>query len=131
MDKRIRYGILTSRPGGQRLRPNAPATIRKKGSSKPLIDTRKLLETIQARRLSRTAVFVGISGGVQHTDPRRSVALVGRFHEFLTKNFPVLPRRRFLGPVLHKELPRLIKIMQQNVIRGFGFTGVDFGRLTA
>lgn len=132
LEGRVKAGILTGRPGGQRLAPNADSTIRKKGSSKPLIDTGTMLRAITTVRVSRREVFVGIPATVTHpgghgNKPGKSVALIGRYHEFITTLFPTLPRREFLGPVIRKEKDRIVKVFAERFGSelGLGVTGAE------
>lgn len=132
LEGRVKAGIITGRPGGQRLKPNAESTIRKKGSSKPLIDSGTLLGAVTTIPITRREVFVGVPAGVAHpgghgSKPGKSVALIGRYHEFLTALFPTLPRREFLGPVIRKEKDRVLRIFAFRFGEelGLGVTGAD------
>lgn len=116
-------GILTGRPGKIRLRRNKPATIQKKGSSKPLIDTSTMLTSfVNEREEGKTvpSVFVGLKASQIHADQRRNVARVGRFHEKGTVT--TLPRR-FLKPVLDAEAGRIRAIFMVTMGRKLGFIG--------
>lgn len=111
--KQTQLGILRGAPGGVPLRANAPATIAKKGSSRPLIDTGTLLRTITTityRRGAFVVTEVGVPRNVRHADPRRTVARVGAFHEFgfWHANAGRFLQRPFLRPVLVREAPRII-----------------------
>jgi hypothetical protein len=113
LSRRMRVGILSGRPGGRRLRPNAPATIRKKKSNRPLLDFHAMVNNIKARRITRNKVSVGLFGDTRHSDSRRTVAEVGRFHEFLTIN-PHHPLRQFMSPVINAERRRIEKIIAKH-----------------
>lgn len=101
---KVRKGVLSGKPGGQRLRANAPATVRRKGFNKPLIDTGQMVSEIGLRERRSggfAAVFVGIDRSKIHVaDPRRRVARIARFHEFGTA---AARPRPFFGPVLEEN----------------------------
>lgn len=127
LESRIKTGILTGRPAGKRLARNAPSTIQRKGSDKPLIDTGTMVEAIQTISIpARRETFIGIPGTLGHADPRRQTAQVAQFHEFITKLFPILPLREFMGPVLKQEIPRIQKLFLETFGRRIGFTGTLF-----
>ena len=123
-DKVVR-GILGGRPGGKRLRKNRPATIARKGSSKPLIDTATLVGriAIQGRRFNGLpAVFVGALKTVSSGDPRRSLGRVAGFAEFGTVT--MLPRE-FLRPVLDKNIGEIRAILIGDLGRKMGVIGPE------
>lgn len=72
-------------PNGEAWRPLAPSTVerRRKGSSKPLIDTGLLRKSIAVKG-EKQAVTFGVSGSANQYAP---------FHQFGTKR---IPRRPFL-----------------------------------
>lgn len=120
---RVIRGILSGRPGGQRLRPNRPATIAKKGSSKPLIDTGHLVRKILVipRKQGRVpAVFVGAPGRVISGDPRRNIGRVAGYAEFGTVT--MLPRK-FLKPVLDANIGTIRAILIGDLGRKMGVIG--------
>lgn len=120
---RVVRGILTGRPGGKRLRPNRPATIARKGSSKVLIDTGNLLRKILVipRKRGRVpAVFVGAPGRLPSGDPRRNIGRVASYAEFGTVT--LLPRE-FLQPVLDKNIGTIRAILIGDLGRKMGVIG--------
>lgn len=132
LEGRVKTGIITGKPGGKRLKPNVDSTKVKKGSSKPLIDTGTMLRSITTKKISRKEVFVGILATVTHpgghgNEAGKSMALIGRFHEFITDLWPTLPRREFLNPVVLKEKDRLVKefALKFGDELGLGVSGAD------
>jgi hypothetical protein len=120
---RVIRGILTGRPGDTRLRPNRPATIARKGSSKVLIDTgnlvRKIL-VIPRKQGQVPAVFVGAPGRLPSGDPRRNIGRVAGYAEFGTVT--MLPRE-FLKPVLDKNIGEIRAILIGDLGRKMGVIG--------
>ncbi len=122
---RVIRGILTGRPGGQRLRPNRPATIAKKGSSKPLIDTANLVGKILVipRKRGRVpAVFVGAPGRLPSGD-RRSGKNIGRIANYAEFGTTTLLPRQFLKPVLDKNIGTIRAIFIGDLGRKMGVIG--------
>lgn len=106
---RIQQNIRNGRIGRTRIRANRPATVAKKGSSRPLIDTARMLADIQAwEGPSEHIERVGIPSGLRHSDPRRFVAQVGRYHEAGTV---LTESRPFLLPTVLLEFTRLQEIL--------------------
>jgi len=101
--RRMRVGVLSGRPAGRRLKPNAESTVRKKKSNKPLLDFHAMVNNIRAKAVNRARVDVGLFESTKHSDSRRNVAEIGNFHEFPGANFPTLPWRPFIHPVAKKE----------------------------
>ena len=120
---RIVRGILSGRPGGKRLRPNRPATIARKGSSKPLIDTGTLIRRIVVvprTQGSVRGVFVGALASMPSGDPRRSMGRVAGYAEFGTVT--LLPRQ-FLQPVLDRNIGTIRAILIGDLGRKMGVIG--------
>ena len=104
--REIQRGIRDQAPGGKQFAPLAEVTIRRKGSSKALIDTGFLVNAITQKILSDGA-FVGLL----RTSIRKggeSVANIGAIMEFgCTITHPsgaviVIPPRPFLHPTMEK-----------------------------
>lgn len=110
--REIKKGIVSSAPGGETFAPNAPSTIARKGSSKPLIDTGVLLSSI-VEVIKGDQAFVGLLYTARNTEGD-SVANIGAVMEFgATITMPsgavvVIPPRPFLGPVMKQHLPIII-----------------------
>lgn len=110
----IKTGIRQGAPGGVPLAPNAPSTIRAKGSSKPLINHGDLLRSIGVDEL---AVFGGSAGGAQffvgvnrsarRADGTTSQATIAEWMEEGTKPhlIPITPRMRGFFRHLGVNLP--------------------------
>ena len=106
---RVQQNIRNGRIGNQRIRANAPATIAKKRSRKPLIDTAVMLGSIQTwQGESQNVQRVGIPAGLRHSDPRREIAQVAIFHEGGTV---LTEARPFLLPTVLLEFDRLREMM--------------------
>ncbi len=111
--REIQRGIRSQAPGGKQFTPLAEVTIKRKGSSKALIDTGFLVNSITQKIMSDGA-FVGLlrtsisKGG-------ESVANIGAIMEFgATINHPsgaviVIPPRPFLHPTMLKYRDEVIE----------------------
>lgn len=120
----VRKGILKSAPGGVRLLPNKPATVRKKGFNKPLIETGEMLRNIkltESKLRSEPAMLIGIQGDIVHRgDPRRNVARIGRFHEFGTAT---AQQRSWLATVVAANQRKMEIIFERTFGKGLGIVG--------
>jgi len=133
--KRVQSGIRRGAPGGRPLRPNAPATVQRKKSARPLIDTGFLVNSIiqRTRRIGRARIrtTIGPPRGVAHPgrsgtsvritggaiagrgvlaasgSRRRTVARIGAFHEFGFKHRGALMSQNLRRPFLRPVLRRL------------------------
>lgn len=109
--REIKRGIVTQAPGGQAFAPLAESTIKRKKSSKALIDTGFLLNAI-TYRLMRDQAFVGLLRGSLNRDGEE-LANIGAIMEFgATINHPngatiVIPPRPFLSPTLAGQLDQI------------------------
>jgi phage gpG-like protein len=90
--------------GRSEWKPLKPATIRRKGSSKPLIDTGKLRASITHRVDNHTAK-VGLFG---------EEALIGAVHEFGAPSRNI-PERSFLRSTWNTEESKVEKIIADKV----------------
>lgn len=111
--REIKRGIRDQAPGGKQFEPLAQVTIDRKGSSKALIDTGFLVNSITQKILSDGA-FVGLlrtsvyKGG-------ESVANIGAIMEYgATVTHPrgaviVIPPRPFLHPTMEKYRGQVIE----------------------
>jgi len=111
--REIKLGIRSQAPGGKQFPPLAQVTIDRKGSSKALIDTGFLLNSITQKILSDGA-FIGLLRTSVYKDGE-SVANIGAIMEFgCTINHPsgatiVIPPRPFLHPTMEKYRDEVIE----------------------
>ena len=104
--REIKRGIRDQAPGGKQFPPLAQVTIDRKGSSKALIDSGFLINSITQKILSDGA-FVGLLRTSAYKDGE-SVANIAAIMEYgATINHPsgaviVIPPRPFLHPVMEK-----------------------------
>jgi hypothetical protein len=106
----IKTGIKQSAPGGLPLIPNAPLTIRSKGSSKPLIHHGDLLRSIGEQEVLgvQATYFVGVNRAARSRDGLRSLATIAEWMEDGTRAhlIPITLRMRGFFRHLGIELPR-------------------------
>lgn len=111
--REIKRGIRSHAPGGQQFAPLAQVTIERKGSSKALIDTGFLVNSITQKIVSDGA-FVGLLRTSISKDGG-SVANIGAIMEYgATINHPngaviVIPPRPFLHPTMLKYRDEVIE----------------------
>ena len=104
--REIKRGIRSQAPGGKQFAPLAEVTIKRKGSSKALIDTGFLVSSITQKIMSDGA-FVGLLR-TSVSKNGESVANIGAILEYgATINHPsgaviVIPPRPFLHPTMEK-----------------------------
>lgn len=116
LQRQVKTGITRGAPGGRRLAANTPATIRRKGSGRPLIDSTALRSAIVQNVSRRGRVVtgaVGVQKFKQHPSGRgRTVARIATFQEFGFQHVTAgrFIRRRFLLPVLIREAPEIQKL---------------------
>lgn len=79
--KVIRAFTTSGRSNGKKWPKNSPSTIAQKGSSKPLIDTGDLRNSIVAIPAGRNRAFVGVSSKKRTKDGERLVD-IAEVHEF-------------------------------------------------
>ena len=102
--REIKRGIVAQAPGGQAFEPLAESTIKRKKSSKALIDTPFLIHQITQRIMGDKA-FVGLLRSTDHPSGEDLVN-IGAVMEFgATINHPngatiVIPPRPFLHPAM-------------------------------
>ncbi len=118
--REIKRGIRSQAPGGKQFAPLAQVTIERKGSSKALIDTGFLVNSITQKIMSDGA-FVGLL----RTSIRKggeSVANIGAIMEYgCTINHPsgaviVIPPRPFLHPTMVKYRDKVIENYRQALL---------------
>ena len=111
--KEIKLGIRNQAPGGKPFVKLAESTIKQKGSSKALIDTGFLINSI-TQRIMEDKAFVGLLRTSTSKDGE-SMANIGAIMEYgCTINQPngkavVIPARPFLHPVMEKYRDQVIK----------------------
>ena len=111
--RETKKGIVSGAPGGETFAPNAPSTIARKGSSKPLIDTGVLLSSI-VEIIKGDEAFVGVLYTAR-SKSGDSMANIGAVMEFgATITMPsgatiVIPPRPFLAPVMKQHLPKIME----------------------
>jgi len=94
--KQIVTGIRKQAPAGIQFKPLRPATIKKKGSSKALIDHGDLIRSINVTKLGDLAYFVGVNRSVMAKNGKPMVN-IAEVHEFGTKDGRI-PARPYLRP---------------------------------
>lgn len=116
LQRQVKTGITRGQPGGRPLKANAQATIRRKGTSRPLIDSGTMRDSIVRSVTRRGPVVtgaVGVAKYKQHPSGRgRTVARIAMFHEFGFSHVTAgrFIRRRFLLPVLVRESGEIQKL---------------------
>jgi len=122
--REIQRGIRSQAPGGEAFTPLAEATIRKKKSSKALIDDAFLINSVTHRILGDKA-FVGVLRGTTHGDGEELVN-IGKVHEYgATVKLPsgktiIIPARPFLHPVLKAFRKEVRKIYRDAIKSVYG-----------
>lgn len=151
MRKQMVEGLKSGAPAGRTLTPNAPSTVTLKGSSKPLIASATMLNSIAVIRKGK-GVFIGIrrsskrgvnlailheTGGVIRqtvTSKQRrflmmlSKKMFGRmFAPAVGSTMTIrIPARPFISPIVEKFAPTLAK----RIVHTFAnVLGGDFGRV--
>jgi len=100
--------------------PNAPSTIARKGSSKPLIDSGDMMKAVAARKESPLVWFVGIAGNEQSEGV--SIVEYARIHEFglISEDGQMTIARPFFFPTVDKRrdaLQQQIKETMENLFK--------------
>ncbi|NLN75006.1 MAG: hypothetical protein GX139_01675 [Armatimonadetes bacterium] len=118
--REIQRGIRSQAPGGKQFAPLAEVTIERKGSSKALIDTGFLLNSITQKIMSDGA-FVGLLRTSVYKNGE-SIANIGAIMEYgATINHPsgaviVIPPRPFLHPTMLKYRNEVIENYRQALL---------------
>jgi phage gpG-like protein len=109
--REIKRGIRSQAPGGQPFVKLSQFTIDQKGSSKALIDTGFLMNSI-TQRILKDQAFVGLLRTAQNRSGE-SMANIGAIMEYgATIDHPggatiIIPPRPFLHPVMLQHLPQV------------------------
>jgi len=111
--REIKTGIRDQAPGGEPFTPLAEVTIRRKGSSKALIDTGFLVAKITERILGDGSAFVGLLRGTANKDGDDLVNIgavmeYGATIEQENGVVIVIPPRPFLHPTMEKHRPQIL-----------------------
>lgn len=122
--REIQRGIVSQSPGGKPFVELAESTKQRKGSSKALIDTGFLVNSITQKIMADKA-FVGLLRTAVNKDGE-SLVNIGAVMEFgATINHPngatiIIPPRPFLHPVMEKYKEEVLENYLQ-AVRGAGF----------
>jgi phage gpG-like protein len=117
--REIKRGIRSQAPGGQQFVKLAQATIDAKGSSKALIDTGFLMNSVTMKLMPDHA-YVGLLASAANKDGD-SLAMIGAIMEYgATIQHPsgatiIIPPRPFLHPVMEKYRPQVIENYRQAI----------------
>ena len=111
--REIKKGIVSQAPGDQPFVKLAESTIRKKGSSKALIDTGFLVASITQLILGDRA-FVGLLRGTRNKAGDELVNIGAIMEYGATINHPngaviIIPPRPFLHPVMEKYRDQIVE----------------------
>ncbi len=111
--REIKRGIRSQAPGGKPFVKLAESTIRRKGSSKALIDTGFLINAITQKIMADRA-FVGLLRGTANKDGDDMVNIGAVMEYGATIQHPngaviVIPPRPFLHPVMEKYREQVIE----------------------
>jgi len=111
--REIKRGIRSQAPGGKPFVKLAESTIRRKGSSKALIDTGFLVNAITQRILVDKA-FVGLLRGTVNKDGDDMVNIGAVMEYGATIQHPngaviVIPPRPFLHPIMEKYRDEILE----------------------
>lgn len=111
--REIKRGIRSQAPGGKPFVKLAESTIRRKGSSKALIDTGFLINAITQKIMADRA-FVGLLRGTVNKDGDDMVNIGAVMEYGATIQHPngaviVIPPRPFLHPTMEKHRRQIIE----------------------
>jgi len=111
--REIKKGIVSQAPGDQPFVKLAESTMRKKGSSKALIDTGFLVASI-TQLIFGDRAFVGLLRGTRNKTGEEIVNIGAIMEYGATINHPngaviVIPPRPFLHPVMEKYRDQVVK----------------------
>lgn len=87
--------------------PNAPSTIRQKGSSKTLVDTGEMVGHVTHRQTIKSGQIIGEIGIF---DPE--IAKRARYNEYGTRDIPARP---FLRPAFDETAPKAAEEMANEI----------------
>lgn len=87
--------------------PNAPSTVRQKGSSKTLVDTGEMVGHVTHRQTIKSGQIIGEIGIF---DPE--IAKRARYNEYGTRDIPARP---FLRPAFDETAPKAAEDMANEI----------------
>ena len=111
--------------------PLKPATIARKGSSRPLIDHGDLMNSVIARKILKNSFFIGVPRNARRKSTRNvelagrggvmrqsqsSLFNIARVHEFGAPNAGI-PARPFIVPAFDARLLRKLMARWRNAVR--------------
>lgn len=98
-------------------KPIKESTIKRKGSSKPLIDTGDMMNSATAAKIDNLSYLVGIPGDVSGGKTNKTIAEYARMHEFggLSETGVLIDARPFLGPVVEKTRKQRISELEKSL----------------
>lgn len=117
--REIQRGIRNQAPGGKAFAKLAESTIKHKGSSKALIDSSFLINSI-THRILRDRAFVGLLRTTTYRDGE-SVANIGAIMEYgCTIEQPngvkiIIPARPFLHPVMEQYRDTILELYREAI----------------
>ena len=115
--RKLREGILSGAPGGERFEPNAEATIRRKGHGQVGVWTKTLVDSMKVRKVHKGKYAIGPRIGEPHPKATDTVATILQVADVFELGRPGLqPPRPFIGPVLEEY--------EDEIFRTF-FKGMD------
>ena len=119
--REIQRGIKRQAPGGKPFAPLAPGTIKRKKSSKALIDTGFLVGAITQKIMADKA-FVGLLRETVNKDGENMVNIGAVMEYGATIQSPsgatiIIPARPFLHPVMAKYRRRILANYRQAIHR--------------
>ncbi len=122
--REIKKGIRSQAPGGQRFAALAESTVKRKSSSKALIDTGFLVNAITQRIMTDKA-FVGILKGTVNKDGEDYVNIGAVMEYGATIEHPsgavfVIPARPFLHPVMEQHRKQILENYRQAIRKVMG-----------
>jgi len=117
--REIKRGIRSQAPGGKPFAKLAESTIKRKGSSKALIDTGFLVNAITQKIMADHA-FVGLLRGTVNKDGEDMVNIGAVMEYGATIQHPngaviVIPPRPFLHPTMQKYRKQIIEHYRQAI----------------
>lgn len=121
--REIQRGIRNQAPGGQPFAKLAESTIARKGSSKALIDTGFLVNSI-TQRIMKDQAFVGLLRTRTYRGGE-SVANIGAIMEYgATIEHPngatiIIPPRPFLHPVMQQYREQIVELYREAIRLAF------------
>ena len=121
--REIKKGIRDQAPGGEPFAPLAESTVKRKGSSKALIDTGFLINKI-TQLIVKDKAFVGLLRGTVHPKSGDLVNIGAVMEYGATIRHPngaviVIPPRPFLHPVMVKYRGQIQDIYREALARVF------------